>query len=194
MSTAAPVTRYTPADLLRLPDGERYELIDGQLVERDMSLWSTYVAGRIYRLLSNHAPADQSGWVLPEGASYQCFPDDPTKVRRADVSFIRLERLPLAQATEEGHIPIAPDAAVEVMSPNDLAYDVDEKVEDYRRAGVSLVWVVNPKARTVVVHRRQGVGAVLYEEDELSGEDVLPGFRCRVGELFVPPGGATSGP
>lgn len=193
MSTAAPLTRYTPADLLRLPDGGRYELIDDQLVERDMSLWSSYVAGRIYRLLSNHAPADESGWVLPEGASYQCFPDAPNKVRRADVSFIRLERLPLAQATEEGHITIAPDAAVEVMSPNDLAYDVDEKVEDYLRAGVSLVWVVNPKTRTVVVHRRQGIGAVLREDDELSGEDVLPGFRCRVGELFVPPGGTVPG-
>lgn len=87
MSTAAPLTRYTPADLLRLPDSEGYELLDGQLVERDRSLWSSYVAGRMYRLLSNHAPADQSGWVLPEGASYQCFPDAPNKVRRADVSF-----------------------------------------------------------------------------------------------------------
>lgn len=187
MSTVTPQTQYTPEDLLRMPDGDRYELVNGQLVERNTSLWSSYVGGQAYRRLGNYAFEHRSGWVLPEGTPYQCFPNEPNKVRKADVSFIRLERLTLAQATEEGHVPIAPDLAVEVMSPNDLAYDVDEKVQDYRRAGVALVWVVNPRTRTVEVHRRDGVGTILGENDELSGENVIPGFRCRVGDLFIPP-------
>ena len=193
MSTLAATTRYTPEDLLRMPDGNRYELIDGQLVEPNMSLWSSYVAGETHGILREFCRGRKPGWLLPEGASYQCFPHAPLKVRKADVSFIKLERLSLAQATEEGHITIAPDLAVEVLSPNDTAYEVDEKVQDYQQAGVSLVWVINPKVRTVVVHRLGGAGTVLHEDDELTGEDVLPGFHCRVGDLFVPPEGLPQG-
>ena len=193
MSTAAAPKRYTPQDLLTMPDGDRYELVDGQLVERNMSFWSSYVAGEIYRLLSSHVRENQQGWVLPEGTSYQCFPDSPTKVRKPDDSFIRRERLTLAQATEEGHISIAPDLAVEVVSPNDTAYDIAVKVQELLAAGVRLIWVVIPADRRVEVHRLRGPGTILRENDELTGEDVLPGFRCRVGDLFLPPPGVTNG-
>jgi Uma2 family endonuclease len=124
--------------------------------------------------------------VFPEGTSFQCFPDEPDKVRRADVSFIRFGRLTREQPPE-GHIRLAPDLAVEVVSPNDLAYDVDSKVEDYLQAGVRLVWVVNPVTRTVRVHRPDGPGATLRADDELTGGDVLPGFSCRIRELFILP-------
>jgi Uma2 family endonuclease len=189
MSTVAAPTRYTPEDLLKMPDGDRYELVDGQLVEHTMSTWSSYVAGKMYGQLDSHCQANKAGWVLPEGTTYQCFPDAPNKVRKADVSFIRRERMSLQQATAEGHLPIYPDLAVEVLSPNDLAYEVDAKVQEYLTAGARLVWVVNPQARTVEVHRPQGTGTILRENDELDGEDVLPGFRCRVGDLFLPPPG-----
>ncbi len=119
--------------------------------------------------------------------SYQCFPDEPGKVRRPDTSFIRLDRLSLAQATAEGHCTIAPDLAVEVILPNDTAEEIDERAVAFLRAGTSLVWVVNPRVRTVTIHRRQGQGTVLRKEDELTGEDVIPGFRCQGRELFVPP-------
>jgi Uma2 family endonuclease len=174
--------------LLRIPDGNLYELIDGQLMEHTMSFWSGYVAGEVHARLREYSRTNQAGWVVPEGVTYQCFPD-PARVRKADVSFIRAARLSLAQATAEGHLPIAPDLAVEVVSPNDLAYDVDAKVQDYLQANVSLVWVVNPQVRVVEVHRRHGPGTILREPDELDGEDVLPGFRCPVRELFLPPPG-----
>ena len=186
MSAPAKTTDFTPEDLLRMPDGDSYELVDGRLVETTMSFWSSYVAGEIHGSLRDFCRHKKLGWVVPEGATYQCFPDAPQKVRKPDTSFIRLARLSLAQATEEGHLPIPPDLAVEVMSPNDNAYDLDEKVQEYLRAGVQLIWVVNPRARTVRVYRQQGIGTILGENDELSGEDVIPGFRCRVGELFVP--------
>ncbi len=72
---------YSPEDLLRMPDGNRYELVDGELVERPMSAWSSYVAGRVYRLVANFCEPIRLGWTFPEGTSYQCFADAPTKVR-----------------------------------------------------------------------------------------------------------------
>ena len=124
--------------------------------------------------------------AAPADASYQCYPDDPRKVRRPDVSFIRADRLP-AEEDREGHCRIAPDLAVEVISPNDLYTDVDEKVEEYLAAGVRQVWVLNPSTRTLRVHRCDGTQNYLREQDELTGEDVVPGFRCRVGALFAIP-------
>ncbi|HMC66134.1 MAG TPA: hypothetical protein VKI65_14455, partial [Gemmataceae bacterium] len=75
MATAELQKRYTPEDLLHLPDGDRYELVDGQLVEYAMSTWASYVAGRLHSRLERFAEANRSGWVLPEGTAYQCFPD-----------------------------------------------------------------------------------------------------------------------
>jgi Uma2 family endonuclease len=190
MSTVAPPRTYSPQDLLKMPDGDRFELVDGHLVEHTMSAWSSYVGGVVYQMMDSHARAKQLGWVLPEGTTFQCFPDDPNKVRRADVSFFSLERLSVEQAMSEGHLRIAPDLAVEVVSPNDLLYKVHEKIQDFLKAEVKLVWVVDPQARFVEVHRPRGAGTILREHDFLEGEDVLPGFRCRVGDLFLPPVGA----
>ena len=192
MSIASLLKRYTPADLLSMPDGGRFELIDGELVEVNMSTWSSFVAGGVYGRLRPFSDNHSLGWVFPEGTSYQCFPHVPDRVRRADASFIRKERLSVAQATAEGHLTIAPDLAVEVLSPNDLAYDVHAKVQDYLRARVRLVWVISPDVHFVDVYRLDGSGVILREEEELSGEDVLPGFRCRVGDLFQLPPGVTA--
>jgi Uma2 family endonuclease len=86
--------------------------------------------------------------------------------------------------TSEGYIYIAPDLAAEVVSPNDLAYEVEAKVVEYLDAAVPLVWVIDPEARTVRIHRGDGSVSWLRENDELSGEDVIPGFRCPVAAIF----------
>ncbi len=181
--------RHAPEDLLHMEDGSGYELVDGELVEKNMSVWSSYVAGRIYRLLANFCEAQRTGWVLPEGTSYQCFRDEASKVRRPDTSFIRLVRLSAAQANEEGHCSIAPDLAVHVISPNDIKYNVDRWVREFLNAGTPLVWVINPDVKTVEVHRGSGAGtgAILTEKDTLSGEDIVPGFSCNVSDLFITP-------
>jgi Uma2 family endonuclease len=75
---------------------------------------------------------------------------------------------------------------VEVVSTNDLAQDVNEKVEEYLQAGVPLVWEVYPESRTVLVHRPNSTVTKLHATDELTGEDVFPGFRCQVAEFFPP--------
>ena len=184
MSTAATPTRYTPEDLLTMPDGDRYELVNGQLVEHNTSLLASYIAWTIQWLLHAFCRENQPGWVFPEGATYQCFADDPGKVRKANVSFIPLERLTAEQASAKGHLRLAPDLAVEVVSPNDLYYEVDAKAEEWLSAGVQLVWVVNPRGRTVTVYRADGTITMLLEDDELTGENFVPGFHCQVRDLF----------
>lgn len=186
MSTVATNIQYSPEELLTLPDGDAYELIGGELVERKMGAKSSYIAGQIHHRMEDFCRSQSLGWAFPEGTSFQCFPEDPRRVRRADVSYIRFGRLP-GEQPPEGHIRMEPDLAVEVVSPNDLAYDVDGKVEDYLGAGVRLVWVVNPATRTVRVHRPDGPGVTLRADDELTGDDVLPGFRCPVRDLFLLP-------
>lgn len=66
-------------------------------------------------------------------------------------------------------------------------WETDQRVEEYLQAGVQLVWVINPQSRTVLVYRANGSIIGLREHDEISGENVLPGFRCRVGQLFQLP-------
>jgi Uma2 family endonuclease len=179
-----PGTEITPEGLSRMPDGKHFELIDGELVERKMSVLSGLVASRINRILGNHCEENNLGWVLDSEVGYQCFPWKPRQVRRADVSFIALDRYPLKQLSEEGHVSISPDLAIEVISPNDLASELNEKLEEYVKAGVKLIWVVDPENRILQVHRPDGTSIRLREDHEVSGEDVIPGFRCSVGAFF----------
>jgi Uma2 family endonuclease len=186
MSTAIE-TIFTPDDLLRLPDSVNYELVDGKLVERHMGAESSEVAMRIGAALLWYVEQHKSGHVLGSDTGYQCFADAPQKLRKPDVSFVRAGRFP-GERTPKGHVSISPDLVVEVLSPGDLAYEVDEKLNEYLSAGVPLIWIVNPKSRTVRIHRPRsspsGPVAVLEETDTITGEDVLPDFSRPVSKFF----------
>lgn len=189
MSTIATPRVLTPDDLLRLPDeGQGFELVNGELRELNVSKESSRIAGLIYFLLESHVRASHPAWVFPEGTSYSCFPDEPGKVRRADTSVISLDRMPPASYEDEGHCTIVPDLVAEVISPNDLAKDVEEKRDEWLGAGVKVVWIVSPARRTVHVHRADGSTVLLRETDILTAEGVLPGFQCSVANLFRLPG------
>jgi Uma2 family endonuclease len=177
-------TEVTPEELLAMPDGGHYELIDGELKERRVSVLSNFIALEIGGVLRDHCRQHDSGWLFAAELGYRCFPWKPGKVRRADVTFIRRDRYSLEQLSADGFMTIPPDLAVEVVSPNDGADEVEEKVEEYIRAGVKLIWVVYPHIHIVQVHRADGTSGRFRAHDELSGEEVLPGFRCKVEELF----------
>ena len=184
MSVVEAAVRITPEELLEMPDSVRYELVNGKLVEREMGARSSWIGGQVLRLIGNFADERKIGWAFNSDASYQCFAD-PSKVRRPDTSFIRTGRLP-GEQFPEGHCPIAPDLAVEVVSPNDNGNDIEEKLAEYLEAGVSLVWVFYPRTRSVHVYRSNGHPERLTEEHLLRGEEVLPGFSCMVSECFPP--------
>lgn len=178
----ATTSRITPEELLKLPDGERYELVDGELVEGVMSFESVWIATLLSLKLNEFVLPRGLGFVAGDGLGYQCF-DESDKIRRPDVSFVRAGRLSLSQF-ESGHCQIAPDLAVEVVSPNDLFSDVERKANEYLTAGVKLVWVLNPETQTILVYRPDGTMAHLSAKDDLDGETVLPGFQCPVRSLF----------
>ncbi|MFN3650305.1 MAG: Uma2 family endonuclease [Armatimonadota bacterium] len=187
MSAAVPEPTHTPESLLKLAGGGKgFKLVKGRLVKKGTGSFASWVAARILQLLATLGQDQGLGWALESGASYQCFRNHPRKVRRPDVSFIRRGRLP-EERIPRGHVRIAPDLAVEVLSPNDTAYEIDLKVEEYLRAGVPLVWRVNPELRAVHVYRADGTVERLGDEDELTAPELIPDLRCRVGALFTLP-------
>jgi Uma2 family endonuclease len=194
MSIAEATREYTLEDLLALDDGKSYELVDGQLEELSVSNLASNVASRLNSRLGSHVEANQLGEVFDAEAYYRCFSWLPKTARKPDVSFISSARLP-HDWTTLSWFDIAPDLVVEVLSPNDLAYKVQAKLNEYQKAGVRLVWIINPEQRMIFVHRLDGTANVLHEADELDGENVVAGFRCRVGDLFpkpaLPAGNAT---
>jgi Uma2 family endonuclease len=182
-------TKVTPQDLLIMPDSIQYELIDGELKERPVSLLSSMVGGRVFRRIDEFCEKEGAGAAWPADAGCQCFPDLPLTVRKPDVMFIRRDRLP-EDWTHEAYLRVAPDLVVEVISPNELASHLETKISQYLSAGVRLVWVIDPVQRTVRIHRADGSIGWLRDSNMLSGENVLPGFSCAVRELFPTTGGA----
>jgi Uma2 family endonuclease len=184
MSTIAEPKTYSSDDLLAMPEGDRHELVDGHLVERNVSALSSLVSGRLFRAVANFCEDRSSAWVFGPDCGYRCFPGHPNTVRKPDVSLILRGRLPSEQLTE-GFLTLVPDLAAEVISPHDLAYEVDGKVEEYLEAGGRLIWIVYPSTRKIHVHRLDRTTSVARSNDDLDGEDLLPGFRYRVGDLFA---------
>lgn len=173
----------TPDDLLAMPDGKQYELVNGELVEKNVGVLSGRVEIIVIRMLDDFCEPAQAGPVFGGTTGIRCFADDLSRVRKPDAFFVKKERFQ-SSFWQDGFLTIHPDLAAEVVSPNDFATEVAEKVEEYLAAGVSLVWVIDPEVKTVVIHRADRSVSKLYSDDELTGEDVLPGFRCRVRELF----------
>lgn len=185
MSTVE-ATRLAPEDLLTMPGGERCELVDGELREKPMGAESDWIGAKIIRLLGGFVEQLGIGDVFGAETGYQCFPDDRRKVRKPDVSFVAAGRLP-GGAIPKGHIPVPPDLAVEVISPNDTYEAVESKLADYASAEISLVWVVSPETRTVKVYADGDESpTILREQDTLTGGNVLPEFTCPVASLFPP--------
>jgi len=191
MAIAATTTTYTPEDLLALPDGKNYELVDGELVERNVSVLSSWVGGRLYHRVEAYCEENNLGAAWPADNGIQCFSSFPNKVRRPDVSFVRRERI-TPELFRQGFLRIAPDLLAEVISPNDVAMELDEKITAYQDVGVRLIWIVNPESRTVRIYRLGGMSSLVREDQELDGEDVLPGFRCPIRDLF--PSQSLAGP
>ena len=179
---------YTPADLLAMPDSGGVELVRGTLVEKPVSVLSSFVEATALTKLKAYCESQQLGAVLSSTNGIQCFPDEPHKVRKPDISFVKRERFSRAHL-QEGFLSIAPDLAVEVVSTHDEVAELNEKVEEYLAAGIPLVWIIDPVNEIVVIHRGDGSVTKLRKNDELSGEDIIPGFKCKVADLFPAKGG-----
>ena len=179
-----PTDLLEPDDLLKMPDAESYELVDGRLVEKHMGAESDFIAANLLALLHQVVRPAGLGYVFGSQTSIRCFPGRPRLVRKPDVCFVARGRFP-NEAIPKGEILLPPDLAVEVVSPNDTYEEVEVKVNEYLGAGIRLVWVISPTCKTVVVRRPDKTAALLDATDTLTGESVVPGFSCPVEELFA---------
>ena len=175
---------FTAEELLCLPTtGRRLELVKGKVYEMAPAGGPHgYVAMNIGILLGVHVRADGLGRVFAAETGF-ILHRDPDTVRAPDAAFISYDRLG-EEAIPDGYLAVAPDLVVEVVSPSDTRREVREKVEEWLRAGVRLVWVIYPVTRSADVYRSLDYVSHLSEDDVLDGEDVVPGFACRLGELF----------
>lgn len=183
MSTATQL--LTAEDLLGMPhDGNRYDLVKGELIK--MPPAGNIHGNRAMRLgwrLAHYVETNDLGVVFAAETGFR-LATDPDTVRAPDIAFVAKTRV--EEIGEfEGFWPGAPDLAVEVISPGDSYTEVEEKVQEFLNAGARAVWVVDPRRHTITVYRSSMDITILTENDLLDGGDIIPGFNCRVAEVFA---------
>ena len=173
----------TAEEFGRIPDNDcHYELVEGRVV-RMSPPGSRHgaLATRIGALLHHHVDSQRLGAVFTS-AGFK-IAADPDTVREPDIAFICAERIP-PTGIPDGFWPGPPDLAIEIRSPGDRLGSIRAKVADYLARGVLLVWVVDPKAKTVTVHRGHWPPMTLGVDDVIEAPGVMHGFTCRVGRFF----------
>jgi Uma2 family endonuclease len=172
----------TEEDLLAMPkDGQKYELVDGEIRVSPAGDRHSVVAARLVALLVPFVEQHRLGHVMTTDAGFR-FPSK--NVRSPDASFVAAGRFPDDKVPDDFG-SLAPDLAVEVLSPRDRPRYVLDKVGEYLEAGVRMVWVIDPRKERAVVYRSLGDVRELKADDVLDGEDVLPGFRCSLREIVA---------
>jgi len=175
-------TLVTREEFLAMPDADDYELIDGELREREaMGLEASVVMSRTDRALGAWEDRTQLGLVFSDGVGLDIF--ERHYVPRPDGGFISHGRI--ASHGRTGNLKVAPELVYEVISPGNKAGDTEANVRNYLDAGIDTVWVLYPGARRVHVFRRGERPEILEAGDTLTSE-LLPGFAAPVASLFSP--------
>jgi Uma2 family endonuclease len=168
----------TDEELLQLPkDGNKYEVVDGELQMSPAGLLHERIVARLIGLLAPFVKEGNLGDVLGSNVLYVLSTGNK---RAPDISFVAAGRLP-----EDAVFPqLAPDLAIEVLSPSDTPRQVLDKVGEHLEAGVHLVWVIDPEKREAAVYRGPTAVRVIDQGGTLTGDDVLPGFSCPLSEIL----------
>lgn len=159
-----------------------FEVVDGKLEEKEMAgARHGGIAARLLTKLGSYLETEGIGDLYTPDTTFQIGSNQ----RLPDIGFVSAERVP-EDGEPEGLWTIAPDLAIEVISPNDFWEKTNSKVRNYFQAGVRQVWLVSPENKEIVIYHSPTRTTILTEADDLASEELLPGFRCRVGELFQP--------
>ncbi|MDQ3257431.1 MAG: Uma2 family endonuclease [Acidobacteriota bacterium] len=178
----------TADELLVMPHYEngndfRCELIRGELKKMSPTgVTHGILCARLAAALINFVEGNDLGVVCGAETGF-IVEKSPDTVVGADVAFVSHERLKQAENLNK-FLPVAPDLAVEVLSPGNTVDEIDEKIALYFAAGARMVWIVSPKRRTVAVYRSPIELQIVGEDETLDGGDVLPNFRLELSKLF----------
>lgn len=185
MATATTKAGITADEFLKMDLGEgRFELVRGEIVEMPPPPEPEhgYICLNSGSILREFGRATGHGYAASNDSAVRV---GGGTVRGADVCYYSEARWPKSRLGQ-GHPQVPPDLVVEVVSPSDRPSDVLEKVAEYLRAGVLMVWVIHPRARTLTIYRPHNVPpTVLNDRDTLEDLPELPGFRCLVADLFA---------
>ncbi|HEX7859249.1 MAG TPA: Uma2 family endonuclease [Verrucomicrobiae bacterium] len=176
---------WTEQELQALPDnGFDYEVVNGELV---MSPKNNFqhgdICGELLMRMRVHAKAEKLGLVCDSSTGYWM---NNRNCRAPDVSFIAKARLVGMKRPAKQFFPGAPDLLVEVLSPNNTRREMEERLRDFFESGAQLAWIIDPETETAEICNSLSDRRLLGPGGELDGEDVLPGFRCKLSELFAP--------
>jgi Uma2 family endonuclease len=172
---------------ITLDPDKLYEIVNGQPEEKEMpGARHGGVSGRLAIELGIYLKANKLGELYPE-TNFQIGQNE----RILDLAFVSAARIP-PEGEPETKWPFAPDLAIEVISPTDMYEKVYAKALEYLAAGVKQVWLVSPEHHTITIYRSATDITAFPGESELQSEDLLPGFRCSLREIFKPPQTASS--
>lgn len=175
----------TEADVLRILDrtNRLFELVDGTLVEKVMGAKESFIAIELAILMGIYQRAHgDRGMILGSDGTLRIMPG---MVRIPDVSFTFWDRLPGRRVPVEPIPPIAPDLAVEVLSPGNTTGEMNRKLREYFLSGVREVWFIDPDARTARLYRGPEQVERVEPDGEIDGGELLPGFRLPLADLFA---------
>ena len=183
MAQPAPGTA-TVADVERVHSRERRlcELVDGTLVEKPVGFREAVIAIFLAESLSRFVRPRNLGLVTGADGMMAIFAG---LVRIPDVAFASWQRIPGGRMPADPIPDLVPDLAIEVLSRGNTIAEMDRKRREYFRAGVRLVWEVDPEQRTAAVYTRPENAALLSEADVLDGGNVLPGFTLALRDVFA---------
>lgn len=162
--------------------GKRVELVRGVLLVREPTgLRHGRVTLALARRLADHVEANGLGQVYTGDTGFT-LTRGPDTVRAPDIAFICRERIPHPEPP--GYPDMAPDLAIEVLSPSNRPGETLAKIADWLNAGTRLVWVIDPERRQARVYRQDVTETLVLESEALSGEDLLPGFACTLNAIL----------
>ncbi len=174
---------WTDEELLALPkDGYKRELLQGEIILSPAGYRHECIVAVLLSAMLPHATKHRLGVVC--GSGLGCWMTSGNLLS-PDVSFIAKSRLATTAVEREKYLRGSPDLVVEVLSPWDRSTRLHEKLADYFSSGTRLIWIINPSERNAVVYRTPEADRLLRVTDTLDGEDVLPGFRLPLAELFA---------
>lgn len=176
-------TPLTADDLFRCqpPDADT-ELIRGRMIVREPPRPAHgRVAANLCCIVLTFVRAHRLGAVYAQDTGFQ-ITHDPDTVLAPDLAFVHRDRLPAAPDDAYGQIP--PDLVAEILSPSDRSQQARRKVALWLRAGVRLVWMIEPQRRVATMFFADGAVVPVSADGALDGGEVVPGFTCSLADVF----------